>query len=254
MIPKIIHFCWLSGDEYPPLIEQCMKSWKDKLSDYEIIIWDAKKFDVNSVKWTKEAFCNKKYAFAADYIRLFALYNYGGIYLDSDVIVYKNFDDLLDLPYFIGEDYTHSFEPAIIGTEKNNPWIKGVLDYYAGKSFIDEEGKFDLFPLPCIFYTQLHKSYKFVKLKETRKYILSSTMYIYDRDFFNSRNRVGVKKSKLSYCAHNYAGSWTTKENSLKAFIINLLPNTILNFIFYFTNKINKKKINMYSIPFITLR
>ena len=83
MIPKIIHLCWLSGDEYPPMIKKCIESWKRYLPDYEIMLWDTKRFDVNSVLWTKQAFECKKYAFAADYIRLYALYHYGGIYLDS---------------------------------------------------------------------------------------------------------------------------------------------------------------------------
>ena len=102
MIPKIIHFCWLSDDPYPQEIQRCLDSWKEILPDYEIWKWDRKRFDINSVPWTKEAFESKKYAFAADYIRLYALYNYGGIYLDSDVLMYKSFNPLLNLPYFIG--------------------------------------------------------------------------------------------------------------------------------------------------------
>jgi Mannosyltransferase OCH1 and related enzymes len=135
MIPKIIHYCWLSGDPYPPIIRECLETWKECLGDYEIWLWDRERFDIASTAWTKEAFECKKYAFAADYIRLYALYNYGGIYLDSDVTVYKSFDDLLDRPYFIGEDYLHCFEPAIIGAEKGCEWIKTVLDYYENRHF-----------------------------------------------------------------------------------------------------------------------
>src|SRR5690606_40794226 len=101
MIPKKIHFCWLSGDEYPDLIKKCVNTWKEKLPDYEFILWDTNRFDLDSNIWVKQAFETKKYAFAADYIRLYAVYNYGGIYLDTDVEVIKSFEDLLDLPYFI---------------------------------------------------------------------------------------------------------------------------------------------------------
>ena len=89
MIPKIIHFCWLSNDEYPELIKKCMATWKTKLPDYEFVLWDAKKFDLESTLWTKQAFETKKYAFASDYIRLYAVYTYGGIYLDTDAEVVK---------------------------------------------------------------------------------------------------------------------------------------------------------------------
>ena len=80
MIPKIFHLCWLSGDPYPKKIDYCIKSWKKHNPDYEIMLWDAKRFDVNLTPWTKQAFKAKKYAFAADYIRLYAVLNYGGIY------------------------------------------------------------------------------------------------------------------------------------------------------------------------------
>ena len=99
MIPKIIHFCWLSDDPYPKKIQFCLDTWKKKLPDYEIMLWDFNRFPKDKSVWVSEAFDARKYAFAADYIRFYALYNYGGIYLDSDVEVIKNFDDFLHLPY-----------------------------------------------------------------------------------------------------------------------------------------------------------
>ena len=108
MIPKIIHLCWLSGDAFPDSIRDCLETWNYKLQDYDIWLWGKmpkdcsclcnihvteKHFDIESTTWTKQAFETKKYAFAADYIRLNALYNYGGIYLDADVFVYKNFNE-----------------------------------------------------------------------------------------------------------------------------------------------------------------
>jgi len=101
MIPKIIHYCWLSDDPVPEKLQNFMKSWKKYLPDYEFMKWDFKRFPKDKCAWVSEAFDNKKYAFAADYIRIYALYNYGGIYLDMDVEVLKSFDDLLSLPYFL---------------------------------------------------------------------------------------------------------------------------------------------------------
>ena len=93
MIPKIIHFCWLSDDKFPDVIEKCMASWHKKLPDYEFILWDTNRFNLEDSTWVKQAFESKKYAFAADYIRLFAVFNYGGIYMDTDIEVLKKFDD-----------------------------------------------------------------------------------------------------------------------------------------------------------------
>lgn len=100
MIPKKIHYCWLSDDPMPEKLLKCVESWKKYLPDYELVKWDLKKFPLSKNPWVREAFENKKYAFAADYIRLYALATEGGIYLDSDVEVLKSFDDLLKYPYF----------------------------------------------------------------------------------------------------------------------------------------------------------
>lgn len=78
MIPKIIHYCWLSDEPVPAKLQKCINSWRKCCPDYEIIKWDTKRFDVNSCGLTKEAFAAKKWAFAADYIRTYALYTMGG--------------------------------------------------------------------------------------------------------------------------------------------------------------------------------
>lgn len=87
MIPRKIHFCWLSGDPLPPSIKKCMDTWKKVMPDYEWKLWNTENFDVNSIPYVKEAYEKRKWAFAADYIRVYALYTEGGIYLDSDVKV-----------------------------------------------------------------------------------------------------------------------------------------------------------------------
>lgn len=220
MIPKIIHLCWLSGDAFPLEIQVCLDSWKKFLPDYEIWVWDTQRFDINSTLWTKQAFEAKKYAFAADYIRLFALYNYGGIYLDSDVLVYKNFDELLNLPYFIGHDQIGAFEAAVIGCEPGCKWIKDILDTYDGKRFIKENGMYDMLTLPCRFHHVLTAlGYKFWRINKvvdvsSETFLLKEKMMlVFDKDFFNSRNEIEVCKTPKSFCAHNYAGSWQKQDN-----------------------------------------
>ena len=169
MIPKIIHLCWLSGDSYPPKIAKCLKSWEKYLPDYKIILWDTKRFDLNSSLWVKQAFEKKKYAFAADYIRFYALYHMGGIYLDSDVEVLKDFDDLLDLPYFVGAEKAQTPEAAIIGAEKGCDWIKQCLDYYQDRSFVKEDGTLDIRKLPEIMVEQIQtlKPLRVLSLKDS---------------------------------------------------------------------------------------
>ena len=102
MIPKTIHYCWFSGDEKPDLVKRCIESWHKHLPNYNIKCWDGKSFDFDSVDYVREAMGIKAYAHASDYVRLYALYTEGGIYLDSDVEVFRSFDELLDNRFFSG--------------------------------------------------------------------------------------------------------------------------------------------------------
>lgn len=109
MIPKIIHFCWLSNDPFPTDIQQCIDSWKRHMPDYEIKRWSTENFDIQSVPLVSEAFEARKYAFAADYIRCYALYHEGGIYLDSDVMLHKSLQPLLDHGSYITSVEYHPY-------------------------------------------------------------------------------------------------------------------------------------------------
>ena len=243
MIPKIIHLCWLSGDKFPPLIQKCIDSWKLHLPDYEIWLWDTKRFDVNSVLWTKQAFECKKYAFAADFIRLYALYNYGGIYLDSDVLVYKNFDDLLDLPYFIGEDFVHLFEPAVVGCEPRNEMIGVVLRRYDNRAFVNADGVYDMCTLPIIYRQELMSSYRFKKIKNKSEFIdKESLINVFSFDFFNSRDYIGDVQYPNSYCSHCFVGSWMKSESVVKKRLKYILPRKIVNYLYYWRYRLSQMK------------
>jgi len=198
MIPKIIHYCWLSNDPIPLDLQNHMLSWKEKLLDYEFILWNFDRFDKNSSLWVAQAFDNKKYAFAADYIRLYAVYNYGGFYMDMDIEVLKPFDDLLDNQIILAyeDEEQTGIEAGIFGAEKNNPIIKKCLEYYSGKSFIQEDGSFDTLVLPKIMI-------KYCKNIE-----------IYNHFFFTCKSfKTGIiTTNQNSYTIHHFAGSWCSEE------------------------------------------
>ena len=220
MIPKIIHYCWLSGDEFPSLIKKCMDSWKEKLPDYEFILWDTKRFDLESNIWVKQAFETKKYAFAADYIRLFAIYHYGGIYLDTDVEVLKSFNDLLDRPYIVGSEGLGIIEAGVFGAKKNSSWVKQCLDYYSNKTFINTaDGSFNTSTLPRIIMSQL-SNFKTVEevlpaeLSVAQQQKNDKILYMFPKDFFCAKNHgTGViEKTTNTYCIHHFAMSWVPKK------------------------------------------
>jgi len=252
MIPKIIHLCWLSGDAYPESIQRCLDSWKKHLPDYEIMLWDTKRFDLDGCLWVKQAFETKKYAFAADYIRVYALYHFGGIYLDSDVMVYKSFNDLLDLPYFIGEDYAHCFEAAIIGAEKGSRFIKTVLDRYDNRSFIKPDGSYEMKTMPIVFKEQLEPTYRFRLITDKSQFqSCDDVINVFSKDYFNSRDYIGAVQYPKSYCSHNFVGSWYKKSGTFKDSLKKIVPRPLGNAFYWLQYKLlYNRQIRWKQIPY----
>ena len=213
MIPKIIHLCWMSGDPFPSDIQKCIDSWKRILPDYEIWLWDTKRFDLSTSVWVTEAYDKKKYAFCADYIRMYALFNYGGVYLDSDVEVLRSFNDLLTLPYFIGYESKQYFEAAVIGAEKGNPFIGDVLAYYKDRHFVKENGSLDIQIMPEVMMNVTNSKWKRVLINEISDFINDPTIInIFPYDWFSPIDSTGkryvLRVSKNTYCIHHFASAW----------------------------------------------
>jgi len=219
MIPKLFHLCWLSGDPYPKKIEYCINSWKKFNPDYEVMLWDTNSFDVNSNLWVKQAFEAKKYAFVADYIRLYAVYNYGGIYLDSDVEVIKSFDDVLDMPYFVGSETEEtSLELAAFGAEKGLPWVKTAMEWYEGRDFIKEDGTMETEVQPKVMSRILGSKYQWTPVEKKEEVTADpDKLFIFPCDWFSAHplsenGGCEYKITKNTHSIHHYAGQWRDED------------------------------------------
>jgi len=215
MIPKIIHYCWLSNDPIPQDLQNYMASWKKYLPEYEFIHWNFERFPKGKSKWVDDAFNNKKYAFAADYIRLYALYNYGGIYLDMDVEVLKPYGDMLNLSTMIGFENSkgQGLEVAAFGVEKHSPWVKMCLEHYDQREFVNEDGTFNVQPLPGVIkYLLEENGYKLVPVASISdaQTLSGKSIPVFPMDIFSPKNHVSgkVEKTKRTYTIHHFAGSW----------------------------------------------
>lgn len=147
-IPKIIHYFWM-GNTPPPLMIKCMESWKKQLPDWEFRLWNEKSFDFNSILWCKQALKYKKYAFVADFVRFYALYTIGGIYLDSDVELLKPLDPFLCYRSFISDNFQSGvgIQAEVFGATPGTPWLKDCLDYYMNTEFINRDGSLNMRPV-----------------------------------------------------------------------------------------------------------
>lgn len=213
-IPKIIHWCWVGPDRPSRLVNNCIKSWRKYMPDYEIRIWDCDRFDINAVPFVKAAFNAKKWAFVADYIRLYALYNYGGIYLDSDVKVKKTFDEFLNYKVFLGsepfnkEKTIMGVEAAIIGSEKGHPYFRDCLDYYENLDVDFNNLKMkdwgSKIPMCPDIMSKVLTNYGFKY--ENKSQVYKDNIKFLDSTYFG--HGFWELKEKNYYAIHCYMGSW----------------------------------------------
>ena len=210
MIPKVIHYCWFGGKPLTPEILLFIESWKKHLPDYELKEWNESNFDVNSSVWTKEAYSCHKFAFVSDYVRLKILYEYGGIYMDTDVEVLRSFDDLLDLPYFVGRENTiHGINTATIGVEPHCPWIKICMQHYDNRHFLHGD-VMDMRVNPELIKDDLLKNgFKFNELNSKEDFIEGSKIFnIFPAVYFSPLKSGKDTSTNKTYAVHRYMSTW----------------------------------------------
>ncbi|WP_290763209.1 glycosyltransferase [Fibrobacter sp. UBA4297] len=233
MIPKKIHYIWLSNDPLPHLAQLCIDSWKRHCPDYEIIHWDMARCQkiIDSIPFVREAVSLSKWAFASDYIRLYAVATEGGIYLDSDVYLYRSFDEFLDNRYFTNIEFTThfkrnkswkmlnedgtkknrdliplpglAFQAAIFGGEANHPFLKKCMSYYENQKFILPGGKLNIENISPYVYA--HTAIDFGFVYKNKMQHLDEGMTIYpSKIFLPSCDDVDYKPVAI----HVTSGSW----------------------------------------------
>ena len=214
MIPKKIYYCWFGGKPLPKMAIKCINSWKKYLKDYEIVEINENNFDVSQNIYTKEAYENKKFAFVTDYVRLYVLYNNGGIYMDTDVEVIKNLDEFLVHTAFSGFENENFVPTGIMASEQNNKIIKELLDYYDNRHFVLNDGTLDLTTNTEII-TNIFKQKGLVM--NNKKQIIDG-FALYPNDYFCpvSHEDHKLKKTINTYTIHWFAGSWIPAKDKIK--------------------------------------
>lgn len=211
MIPKIIHYCWVGNCPKPESVLYCIESWRKLCPDYKIIEWNESNYDFSKNEYMRQAYEEKKWGFVPDYARLDIVYQYGGIYLDTDVELIKNLDELLSYKAFMGFEDTGDGEFFVncghgFGAEPGHRIIKAARDLYDNMNFRNKDGSCNLLPSPN-YTTRVLK--KFGMIQENKDQLLDDMM-VFASDVLCPKNfRTGkMHKTNRTVSIHHFTASW----------------------------------------------
>lgn len=210
-IPKIIHYCWFGRKPKPKLAERCIKSWEKYCPDYEIIEWNEDNFDVSAAPlYVRQAYEAGRWAFVTDYVRLKAMLEMGGIYMDTDVEIIKPLTPYLQHRAFAGFEHPERIQTGLLACEKGFPLFREFMEYYHTAVFRKEDGSVDTTTNVQIL-TNLCIRYG-LKPDGSRQTVEGFAVYPVDYfcpvDFDTEK----LHKTKNTVVIHWFAASWHTEE------------------------------------------
>lgn len=212
MIPKIIHYCWFGGKPLPELAQKCIASWKRYLPDYEMRLWNESTFDLDIVPYVREAYDARKFAFVTDFVRLWALEKFGGVYMDTDVEIIRPLDNLMNLPAFTGYEASLANAPVtgLMASAPHGVWVTEQLAYYdENRHFLLPDGTFDMTPnTNTISRIMIENGF----VIDGKYAVYKNDMHVFPVDYFCPLTSTRVLKlTPNTYCIHHFAGSWVER-------------------------------------------
>lgn len=240
MIPKIIHYCWLSGDEYPDLVKKCLQSWKEKLPGFEFRLWDRACLPVIGSQFANEAFDAKLYAPAADVVRLWAVYHYGGFYLDTDVEVIKDLSPLTAFPYVLGlENGTGKIEAAVFGAEPGMEYLGQCLAFFDDKHSVRDGKRSASFPLPGVMSRVMGKEMRIIRSmeefdRESPLFQVFNWDYLSPKSFMASERKGRKAITMNTFTFHHFRVAWLPFHKKLSVYLRRILGTRASELFFSF--------------------
>lgn len=219
MIPYIIHYCWFGGNPLPPLAKECMASWSVYMPEYQLMRWDETNFDVDSAPlYVRQAYETRKFAFVSDYVRLWALEKYGGVYMDVDFEVFRPFDSLMNkYKAFAGYEGSkrQPVMQGVLASEPHGAWVSDMLTTYNERLFVKQDGSMDMTPNTSYFTNRL-EAQGFVADGIEKDVFVNEMFYLHVLPVwaFCPMLTTGEDvRTPETYCVHRGMNSWSTHSN-----------------------------------------
>jgi len=227
MIPKIIHCCWVGGSPMSAETKKYIDSWRRMNPDFEIKVWTEENFDFSKNLYARQAYENRKWAFVSDYVRLKVLYDFGGVYMDTDVEAVRPFGEMLNNKAFTGFERNEILVTGTMAAEKHNPWIKLHLDDYDERSFVLPDGGLDL-TTNAVAITSISKANYPVQLNNQYQNLGDVTFYPFDwlcaKDYESGK----IKRTKNTVTIHHFKGSWKTPKQKFLLFLNRVIGDKMM--------------------------
>ena len=245
MIPHILHYCWIGGAPLSPLAEECIASWHKYMPEWELKRWDESNFNIASAPlYVRQAYEARKFAFVSDYVRLWALERYGGLYMDVDFMVFRPFDELMDkYPAFAGYEGSkrQPVMQGVIASEPHGAWVRDMLGTYNDRTFIKEDGSLDMTPNTGYFTDRLEAQGFVADGKEKDFYVKSISnfkfqisnleepmffLHVFPVYYFCPVLTTGEDvRTPETYCEHKGESSWA--QQTWKGKLLSKIPSSL---------------------------
>lgn len=234
MIPKLIHYCWFGPNPLPDSTQRYIASWRQFLPDYQLKLWNEQNYPYQNNHYANAAYAAGKYAFVADVCRIEALYQYGGIYLDTDVQILASLDPFLHHHCFTGfeegmnpysRELTCNPQAGVMGCEAGSALMRDIYQQYQHLEF-DAQHPVTINQLFKQIYQQHH-----VQLNNQLQQI-TDYVCVYPSDYFMAKNAYThqLNITANTVCIHHYDGTWLNDSkgvNNLKRIILNILRHIL---------------------------
>lgn len=214
-IPKVIHYCWFGDMEIPEQNKKWMDSWRKYCPDYEIVEWNEGNYDISKNPYMYEAYRAKKWAFVSDYVELDIVYQYGGVYLDTDVEIVRNLDELLYQDAFAGVDGSKCINLGLgFGAVPGFKLIKGLMDEYGNRSFYSADGTVNITAAPTLQIPFFQK----LGYVNNGEYQTIENLSVYPEKVLSGKcNYTGaISPTRDTFLIHHYDGSWNNDEKRMR--------------------------------------
>lgn len=224
MIPKTIHYCWFGGNNLPEDAKKCIDSWKKYLPDFDIKEWNEGNFDIECCEYVKQAYKMKKWAFVSDYARFWILYNYGGVYFDTDVEIIKDMHSIIERGAFMGCETIDKCAPGLgLGVNPGLGLYKEVLEYYQQLHFDIKNG---ITETVVDHTTNILKKHGW---EGNGSVELIDSIYVYPPEYFCPMDYTtgNLNITENTYTIHWYKASWQSSYVKFKTAIQHILGKDI---------------------------